>query len=297
MKRKQAETNEERPKTRPFAVETVPTLTNIPDVLVVSVLSCLDYRERSKVRHSCIRLLHSVDSMATPMNLTLSIQLVPENDQQFLRSFGGRTWVSSWNNERALVNIIVKRSLSVSEFPTVESIRPTWLQVHSLDDEEGRVDARLVHHLATQTAKTTTKLSIVNLVSSSIIELQDSLAEFDKGGDGITELQLSTCVPFVHTMSAILRLSKLRSLCLSIRREMIAGWDELPESVGLQFAALSALPDLEELTVRGRVLEEDDEVETMERDGGAIAGHVLGYSAIKTLKKLSSHFFWERGGS
>jgi hypothetical protein len=296
MKRKQAETNEERPKTRPFAVETVPTLTNIADVLVASVLSFLDYRERSKVRRSCRRLLNSVDSMATPLNLTLSIQLVPENaSTEVLQTMRGRTWTTSWDNDRALVEMKFKSSLSVPEFPTLKSIRPTRVQVQSLDSEEGRVDARLVHHLATQTAKTVTQLSVLNLVSSSVIELQDSLAEFDEEGDGVTELHLSTCVPFVHTMSAILRLRKLRSLCISIRREMIAGWEELPESVGLQFAALSALPDLEELTVRGQGFDHEDEVEVMRSEYSAVNGHMLGYSAITNLSKLSSDFLIDSG--
>jgi hypothetical protein len=296
MKRKQEETNEERPETRPFAVETTPTLANIPEVLVVSILSFLDYRERSIVRRSCRRLFYSVNSMAPPLNLTLSIQLVPENaSTEILQTMRGRTWTASWDKDRALVEMKFKSNLPVSEIPVVKSIRPTWLKVAPLEDVEGRVDARLTHRLATQVAKTVTKLSIVNLTASSVIELQDSLAEFEKEGDCVTELQLSACVPFVHTMSAILRLRKLRSLCLSIRREMIVGWTAFPKSVGLQFAALSALPDLEELTVRAQVIEEDDEVETMMNNGAAIVGHTIGYSANKSLKKLLSHFLHYEG--
>jgi hypothetical protein len=286
MKRKQAADGEDgdddnniRPTTRAFA-ESAPTLTNLPDVLLVSVLSFLDFGERSKVRPVCRRLLHSVDSMPAPSDLTLKILLVPAS------SLAGRPWTVSWDNGRALVEMRVNNCLAVSTFPLVKSIRPTRLKVEPHDEEEGKVDAGLIHCLATQVAKTVTKLSIMKLHASSIIELQESLGRFDEEGDGITELQLCTCHPLMHTMSAILRLRKLRGLYLYLRKEMLEGWSHNPLSFGLQFAALSALPDLEELTVR----KVDDDAFT---DDHVLTGIMLGYSEIPQLRRVSSTFLVE----
>jgi hypothetical protein len=283
MKRKQAvdedgDGNNIRPTTRAFA-ESAPTLTNLPDVLLVSVLSLLDFCERSKVRPVCRRLLHSVDSMPAPSDLTLKILLLPAS------SLAGRPWTASWDSSRALVEMRVSNCLAVSAFPLVKSIRPTRLIVEPHDEEEGKVDAGLIHCLATQVAKTVTKLSVMNLHASSIIELQESLGKFDEEGDGVTELQLSTCHPLMHTVSAILCLRKLRCLCLSLNEEMAKGWSHNPLSFGLHFAALSALSNLEDLTVR---VIQQDETDKMQRDDMAVAGHMLGCSGISNLRKLSS---------
>ena len=249
MKRKRGTKEEAVARPSSMSSKAALTLSNLADDLVASVLSFIDFYERPIIRRVCRRLLQSVDSVKTPENLTLLIVLVQTSTQERQR-MGRRSWIVSVDSDNALVTVRVKQSLGMENFPLMCGVRPTALHVKS-EANDGHFDARLLKHLAKDVGETVTKLSTWSLQALSPLELQESVAEFDRKGDLVTDLCLHSTKHSLHDItSAIIRLHGLTHLDLTVQDTMIPR-SEQADSVGQEISRLASLPNLENLVVRG----------------------------------------------
>lgn len=82
----------------------VPKINDLPDELVVSVLSYFDFYDRSKLRPVCRRLLTVIDAMPPPPGLSLEIRLVG------VASDGGQQhpWTFSCNKKALTIRVEVR---------------------------------------------------------------------------------------------------------------------------------------------------------------------------------------------
>ena len=215
--------------------------------------------------------------MKPPENLTLLMVLVSNSSKERQR-MGRRSWIATVDSESALVTVRVKQSLGLENFPVMRCVRPAVLHVQS-ETNDGHFDARLLKHLAKDVGQTVTKLSIWSLQASSPLELQDSVAEFDRKGDLVTDLCLYPTKHSLHdTMSAVIRLGGLTHLHLMVQDDMISR-SEQADSVGQEISRLVSLPHLEKLTVKG--LAHTDPVS---------ASFFQGCSSLSNLKAISADF-------
>lgn len=172
--------------------------------------------------------------------------------------------------------------------PTLRTFRPTRLLLEGIQD----IDAlHLLSLLAADVGESVRDLSIMNLDASNVSDVQNVITKFDKTGDSVTRLHLSTMFPLTHTVSLATCLGSLAYLRLDLREEMVPEFfqndDNGKQQIGLSLGALSSLSSLETLDIR---ISHDLQMNRyFDLDSHVVMGFAHGYACIPSLQRISSH--------
>jgi len=298
-----------------------PTLTDLPGELVVSILSYMDFYERIRVRRVCSGLSGAVDSMPAQPNMALKIRLfTPASDVDSeagqcgsLPNLGlgegkpGSLPLPSWSITRSK-NFTVILTFNryeedidqlLSSLPMLKTVRPASLVVESSMEDGEVLDARLLHHLATEVGSTVKHLSIIGLATPPSLAASHTLlqafSKFEEKGC-VKKLSLECLCPLATVVSAATCLRNLENLRLVLRKEIVLDRRNHPERVGLPLADLSTLPNLRTLSL---LHSRDDEISMLDRHTYTSVATSLfrGISAIPKLEELTCNLLFDWDGS